>query len=372
MSTGPTWRVRLPLWLKIVVWGALIVLCYAGAHGLPSRIAAAALMALAVAGIAATSRPLPDRALAWLAAGSCAVSVITVLLAPNGVGEVAMFVAVTRFPYGFDSRVGAVFTVAATIGAGAVVAWISGSPAAALAGLGVPLLVQRSMDHRALVAERDRARTLLAELEASREAEAAAAALRERGRIARDLHDLLAHSLAGLSLQVQAARAIALREGAPAAVLTPLDTAAALARDGLGEARAAVSALRDPVTLGLDALPALVERFPGTATLTVDGEPGEFDPGAAHAVYRAVQESLTNAARYAPGASVAVALTWRPAALQVRVSDEGPPADRAVTTGVGTGLGLAGMAERLRAAGGTMRAGPRPEGGWQVSMEVPR
>jgi signal transduction histidine kinase len=233
------------------------------------------------------------------------------------------------------------------------------------------LLVQRELEHQELVRERDRAQALLAEAQNAREAEAQTAALRERGRIAREMHDVLAHSLAGLSLQLQAVRAVATRERVSEAVLEPLDKAAALAREGVAEARAAVSALRDPTGLGLDALPALVERHPGTATLSVHGEPAQVSAEAGHAVYRAVQEALTNAVRYSPGSPVTIELEWQTDALAVVVADSGASPGRTAVTGQGSGLGLAGMGERIRQVGGTMQAGPREGGGWQVRLSVP-
>jgi signal transduction histidine kinase len=132
-----------------------------------------------------------------------------------------------------------------------------------------------------------------------------------------------------------------------------------------------VSALRDPVGLGLDALPALVERHPGEASLTAVGEPGGVSAEAGHAIYRAVQESLTNAARYAPGSPVGVALSWSAEALEVKVTDSGPAPERSAVPGQGTGLGLAGMAERIEQGSGTLRAGPRGGGGWQIAITVP-
>src|SRR6185312_17164911 len=158
----------------------------------------------------------------------------------------------------------------------------------------------------------------------------------------------LAHSLAGLSLQLQAARAVAAKEGASADVLGPLDRAADLARDGVAEARAAVGTLRDPVGLGVTDLGALVDRHPGDAQLHVTGTPALVAPEAGHAVYRAVQEALTNAARYAPGSAVTVTQRWGPESLEVVVADSGPAPDREVVRGQGTGLGLAGMAERIQ------------------------
>ena len=361
---------RLPRAIRILAWVVILAITVAAGHRVTVSVAGGIVMALAVVGIqASTLRQPAVQAAGAVLATACGLAVIPLI--PAGLGVIPVLVAAARFPSVFSARWRQVMTVVTTIGFGADIAWISRSVAGAVAGLVVPLLVQRAEEHRQLIAERDRAQALLAELQATREAEAQAAALRERGRIARDMHDVLAHSLAGLSLQLQAARAVAAREGASTQVLAPLDTAAALARDGLAEARSAVSALRDPVGLGLDALPALVDRFPGAAALITDGTPGELGPEAAHAVYRAVQEALTNAARYAPGAAVTVSVSWAVQRLRVTVADTGLGPGRQPVETQGTGLGLAGMSERLRAAGGSVRSGPQPAGGWQVELEVP-
>jgi signal transduction histidine kinase len=363
------WRLPVPLWVRLLIWAVIATAAISGAHPLRLQVACGVLMALAAIGLQVIDGARTVAVRAGLVAGICAAGLAAALVAPKtGLGEVPAFVAVSRFPYGFDSRAGQAFTVLATAAVAATTGWISGSYVGALAGFGVPMLVQRAADQRALVAERDRAQALLAELQVGREAEAQAAALRERSRIARDMHDVLAHSLAGLSLHLQAARAVATQGGD---VVAPLDRAAELARDGLGEARALVSALRDPDALGLDAMPALVERHPGAATLTVTGAPGTTPPDAGAAVYRAVQESLTNAARYAPGSPVHVRLAWEPTALRLTVSDTGRPPDREPVASLGSGLGLAGMDERIRAVGGAVRAGPLPDGGWQVAVRIP-
>ena len=193
------------------------------------------------------------------------------------------------------------------------------------------------------------------------------------------MHDVLAHNLAGLSLQLQAARAVAERDGVAAAVTAPLQRAAELARDGMAEARAAVGALSDPAIAagpGIAGVADLVSRFPGSATYAVTGVAQPVSPAAGHAVYRAVQESLTNAARYAPGARVAVALDWSATQLVATVSDEGSTSavagapDLGAGAGAATVSGLGGMAVRLGDAGGRLVAGPAGDG-WLVRIVVP-
>ena len=361
---------RALIW-RIPGWTAITLATAFAAHGTQERILAGALMAVAavaaqftddVHAVARTSTAIVVATVAGLAA---------VLIAPSGLGEVPAFVVAGRIPFSIHTRAGRAFVAVTSVAVGGVIGYVSHSLVGCLAGLGIPLLAQRAAERRELIASRDEAQALLLEVQAGRDAEAQAAALQERGRIARELHDVLAHSLAGLSVQLQATRAVAAREGVGAAVLEPLDRAAALARDGLGEARAVVGALRDPLGLGIADLPALVERHPGSVTLHVVGEPSEVSPAAGHAAYRAVQEALTNAARYAPGAPVTVAVDHTEAGVTICVDDDGLPPGREPVPGQGSGLGLAGMSERLAAVGGSVTAGPRPSGGWQVRIRVP-
>jgi signal transduction histidine kinase len=283
--------------------------------------------------------------------------------APKGLAEILVVVAASRAPFVLDGLALRWFVVLDSLAFGATVGVISWSIPGALAGAAIPLLVQRAIEQRDLVRERDRARVLLAEVQAGREAETQAAALQERGRIAREMHDVLAHTLAGLAVQVQAVRALAARERVHADLVGAIDQAAVLARDGLAEARATVSTLRDPVGLGTNDVRPLVERHPGTPS-DIGAEPG-------HVVYRAVQEALTNAARYAPGAPVEVTLAWGDGVLDAVIRDRGPMPGHTVVSGQGTGLGLAGMTERVHAVGGTLRAGATGDGGWRVSVQVP-
>ena len=358
------------LWWRAPVWGGLVVLTVLSTHSVLSRALSGVAMGCAVLALPFTEAPSMALRRATVALAVIG-GLVACLAAHDGLAELPVLVGAARYPGVVGDRVLRWLTAATGVAFGLAIAYISRSWAGLLAGIGIPLLVQRSVEHRDLIRERDRAQALLAEVQAGRDAEAQAAALRERGRIAREMHDVLAHSLAGLSVQLQAVRAVAAREGVGAAVLEPLDRAAGLARDGIAEARAAVSALRDPVGLGLAELPALVERHPGEASLSVAGEPGRVEPEVGHAVYRTVQEALTNAARYAPGSPVRVRLGWVAGGLEVEITDDGPAADRAAVAEPGTGLGLAGMDERLRQVGGTLRAGPRAGGGWRVAAHVP-
>jgi signal transduction histidine kinase len=362
-------RTSNPLWWRIPAWSAITAATVFDTHSVTSRIVAGVLIGTAAVAMQFLRHSsVQVRRAAVLVATACGLAAC--YASPGGLAAIPVIMASYRAADAFGPIPLRWFVILNTVAFGGTIAYISSSLAGALAGLGVPLVVQRSVEHRDLVRERDRAQALLAEVQAGREAEAQAAALRERGRIARDLHDVLAHSLAGLSVQLQAVRAVAGRENVGDTVLVPLDKAAALAREGLGEARAAVSALRDPIGLGLDALPALVERHPGEATLTIGGTPGLVSAEAGHAIYRAVQESLTNAARYAPGSPVSVALRWSGESLEVTVIDSGPAPERSAVAGQGTGLGLAGMAERIEQVSGALRAGPRDGGGWQITITV--
>jgi signal transduction histidine kinase len=343
------------------------------AHGTAAKVAAGLLVAGAEVGLL-VARRFPVQRAGLLAALTCvAAGLAAMLVAPQGVGEIPALAGTSilprYLPVGWvrNLAVGAV-----SVAFGIVVLVISGNAIGLLAGVGAWALADRSIERAALEAERDRSLALLAEVEASQLTQLEAAATEERNRIAREMHDVLAHTLAGLSMQLQAIRAVAAAEGASAAVTGPIDRAADLAREGLQEARAAVGALRAPQLYGVDDLEGLVARFPGEADLQVTGQPGRVSPEAGHAVYRAVQEAMTNAARYATGSAVDVGVTWAPARLLVRVRDYGLPAGRRPSGVKGSGTGIASMAGRVEAAGGTVTAGSVPDGGgWQVQVTVP-
>ncbi|WP_328317586.1 sensor histidine kinase [Streptomyces sp. NBC_00388] len=352
---------------------ACLAITVLAAHGTTLRIIVGALGVLAELGMLLGRRVTPSVLGALGATLTIGTGLAISLLVPAGLGSVPVLAGVSVLPLRLPAgpvRTTGVAVVSAAFGISIMV--VTGSLAGLLAGVGAWLLADRSVEHTALQTERDRAVALLAEVEASRQALQEAAAVEERSRIAREMHDVLAHSLAGLSVQLQAVRAVANREGAPASLTGPIDRAADLARDGVQEARAAVGALRAGPRRGVDDLKGLVGGFPGEARLRVSGHPGELGAEAGHALYRGVQEALTNAARYATGSAIDVDVAWAQRELQVDVRDHGVPAGRGGSGVKGGGTGLRSMAERIEAVGGTLSAGPAPDGaGWRTSMRVP-
>jgi signal transduction histidine kinase len=234
----------------------------------------------------------------------------------------------------------------------------------ALALLGLAGVLLLGMGRRESLRRTEQRELQLVNAARVQEEHARAAALAERTRIARDVHDVLAHSLSALAVQLQGARLMLLRDGAPADTLAQVERAQHLASEGLAEARRAVTALRTaPVDLA-EGLRALVADTPD-ATLEVDGTPNGLSATAQETVLRTAQEALTNARRHAPGAPVSVRLTTRDGATELEVRDHAgapPPASAG-------GYGLVGMAERAALAGADLSAGP-VEDGWRVLLRL--
>ena len=214
-------------------------------------------------------------------------------------------------------------------------------------------------------------RRLGVELEAERERHVEAAAAAERGRIARELHDVVSHAVTVMVVQA----------GAAEQLLGPDDPARAhvhavreTGKQALGELRRQLGLMREGAAASASPLPGL-EQIPelvtasGGATLTVgEGAPTELSPGLGLTVYRVVQEGLTNAQRHAAGAPVAVRLDGSDGWLEVEVVDDGPGA----STVSGAGIGLRGMRERVEMYGGCLDVGPRtPDPGWHVLARLP-
>ncbi|KDN77163.1 histidine kinase [Streptomyces olindensis] len=195
----------------------------------------------------------------------------------------------------------------------------------------------------------------------------------ERLRIARELHDVLAHSISVIN--VQAGVGLALLDTDPEQARTALTTIKDKSKEALGEVRQVLDTLRAPGAAprapapGLDRLPELVEQA-ASAGLTVDveGEPPRLAPGTDLAAFRIVQEALTNVVRHSGSRHARVHLAHEAGVLRLRVDDDGPATG---TDAGGSGNGLAGMRERAAALGGTIEAGPRPDGGFRVLAVLP-
>jgi signal transduction histidine kinase len=195
----------------------------------------------------------------------------------------------------------------------------------------------------------------------------------ERLRIARELHDVLAHSISVIN--VQAGVGLALLDTDPEQARRALTTIKDQSKEALGEVRQVLDTLRTPGDAprapapGLDRLPELVEQA-ASAGLTVDveGEPPSLAPGTDLAAFRIVQEALTNVVRHSGSRHARVRLAREAGVLRLRVDDDGPATG---DDAGGSGNGLAGMRERAAALGGTIEAGPRPDGGFRVLAVLP-
>lgn len=307
----------------------------------------------------------------------CALTgVVACVVEPRGAGYVSVFVVgalVGRLV--IDRRIVWGLSTVAGIAVGVALAVTSGSPWALLSGLAIPALASRSLDRARLHRAHTRVLALLAERDALREVELAAAAGHERARIARELHDVLAHTLSGLSLHLQGVRALAAtRLGPDDAVIVSVDRAAELARTGLAEAKEAVAALREdsPSSSPRAAdLAGLADEH--GAALSVSGDLDALSPRIRETVFATTREALTNVGRHAPGAPVSVSVEVGDA-VEVRVTDEGATpaeaADAAARGDVGGGKGLVGLRERAGLLGGTLESGPH-DGGWRVTLHVP-
>jgi signal transduction histidine kinase len=215
-----------------------------------------------------------------------------------------------------------------------------------------------------------------------REAEAARRVAEERLRIARDLHDTVAHSMA--TITVQAGSALHVLGDRDERLRGALTAIRETSKHALREMRATLGQLRQGTGNGaiqgtpggLDRLPALrdaVTAAGAPVTIAVEGERRPLPSSVDDVAYRIVQESLTNVLRHAgPAARATVRLCYEPAALGISVVDDGAGASAAPDgNGLGAGHGLTGMAERAAAVGGEVTAGPRGEGGFEVSARLP-
>ncbi|MFI0712905.1 sensor histidine kinase [Streptomyces inhibens] len=228
--------------------------------------------------------------------------------------------------------------------------------------------------------------------ERTKEAEARRRVTAERLRIARELHDVVAHHITLVNAQAGVAHHLMRTD--PEHAYQALERIRDTSRGALDQLRATVGLLRygeDPVeprepAPGLDGLDGLLDSFRHSGldvTLERTGQPGELSPITDLTAYRIIQEALTNTRKHAGPASARVRLEFRTDVLRIAVEDDGRgtagssrgtgPATAAIegTQDAGTGHGMIGMRERAKSAGGTLAAGPRPGGGFRIDAELP-
>src|SRR3954453_7154856 len=296
------------------------------------------------------------------------------VLRPSGPGFVLAYMAMADLGLGLPRR------PALTCGAVVVVAAAAAEAATSEHPVSAALTLAAGAEALFLAAtlaavSRDahaQAEALLAQEAATRAAREEAAVLGARQRLARELHDVLAHTLSGLTVQLEGARLLAERTGVDPRLAEQVTNAQRLARDGMVSAKRAVATLRGEALPGPAQLPTLIgqTRLSGLpAALTVHGEPRPLAGESGLAVYRVVQEALTKTAKYAGrGATATATLTWTDDALTVEVADCGGDGTSAGL--LSGGYGLAGLAERAALAGGRLDAGPTTDG-WRVALTMP-
>jgi signal transduction histidine kinase len=369
--------------LRPLGWAVLLVVVLGSANSQPvpglhgkALALTVALCVFAATLMVAVRDGFPERGvelqtgvIALMGAAGVAIAGLQLKGATGVAAGAGVFMAITRLPFKAGVSVGGALALALGVVTAAAGASSSAVAAAMLETVLLGVVAQFLKQSRE---GQDRTEILLAQLEDARDEQARAAAVAERGRIASELHDVLAHALSGAAIQLQGARKLAEREHAQPPLSDAIDRASELVKDGLANARQAVGALRGDALPTLAQLPSLVDSYKAdmnlNVTLRIEGDARTLPADPSLALYRAAQEALTNVARHAPGACTTVTVHYEPDRTTLSV-DNGA-SDTPPRQGMGGGRGLQGLRERIEQAGGTMSAGATPEG-WRVEIEVP-
>jgi signal transduction histidine kinase len=337
-----------------------------------------ALVAFCGAMIAAMCAPAKPPLLTGLLVVAVVSAAALIAIQANHAGLLGVFPAVSLAALALPERLSGLVAAVAVTAVSA--AWVIGGTTA-IAGIvlndfGVVAFYLLSMFARRLRDSNQQAELLLAELEQSRAAQARAAALGERQRLAREMHDVLAHSLSGLVLNLEGARLLAGQGGADTAVGEAIERAHRLARTGLEEARRAIGMLRDDSLPGPESLAALAGHFQqdsGIAcTVDVTGQERSLGTDARLTLYRVAQEALTNVRKHSRAERVELRLSYEPDGTRLAITDSTsvPVEPAPAASADGAGYGLTGMRERAELLGGSLTAGPTGEG-FAVELWVP-
>ncbi|MFD5510701.1 sensor histidine kinase [Streptomyces sp. NPDC127051] len=318
---------------------------------------------------------VPDRSVAlWLAFGVLAAAAL-LATSRSGTSYLFAFFLVAFAGSRLDTKPALVLAASSSLLCGSVL-YLQAEP-----GQYTPSLVGFATGAAVLagMAGRSRAQATRAAIAAAESAEKAAraeartAVLAERTRIARDVHDVLAHSLAGINMQLELVDAL-IDTGDLARIREANGTAHSLVRESLRQAQWTVHALREDHLPLRESLDAMLRSSGHHDALTVVGGVRELPAQSTQCLLRIAQEALTNATRHAPGGEVAMKLTFAEEATVLGVRNR--PATLPVTAAAGSGMGLIGMRERIALLGGSITTGPvtagPDSGGWQVEAVIPR
>lgn len=297
-------------------------------------------------------------------------------LQPGGPGLAGLFAGLVLLAPRVPDRFPVALSIAGAACLAAIVVAVSNdSPTLALlsaiAIVGFPgmTLLARRLGQANHQAER-----LLIELEATRAAQARSAGLAERQRLAREMHDVLAHSLSGLMLQLEGARMLAAEDPSDPRLPGIIEHAHRLGRSGLEEARRAIGMLRDDELPGPERLAGLAAQFQEVSGVpcrfTESGQAYDLPSEARLAVYRVAQEALTNITKHACPERVEMHLGYEPRCTRLRVENFAVNSEPPPAAGAGPGYGLTGMRERAELLGGELTTA-MTRGGFRVELQVP-
>jgi signal transduction histidine kinase len=347
-------------WTGLAVFTVFVAIGLARMNPSPAVAAAAAIVA-ASAGVLLAQQRRPLLAYAAVATGGIAILGHGL---PSNVGWFAVCLLGAWCVLTGTRRDGLVYWAAAVALFAAEWLWVEPDPGwgAWIAGTTLSVLAALLIRHEI---------DLVSQLRAAQARLSERARAEERNRIARELHDVIAHTLTVSLMHVTSARLAVEHDLADAA--RALAEAERLGRESLAEVRLAVGMLHQDGDTGETAplpsagdLPALVARFRSAGadvTLTVDGDTGRLPATTGLAIYRILQEALTNAVKHAPGSPTAVRLAVEANAVRLAV-------DSAAEPGTGTGMGVPSMRERAKSLGGSCQAGPGGRG-WLVQATLP-
>ena len=372
-APGPVWPAGFPpgraRWMAAAAFGIVVILGFAlgRTYSHPNSVVAAAIAAVVAIGagvlLARSWQPL----LAYVAVATAGIAVIA-----DGRSYTVVWFAVCLLA-GWTALIGGrrdglVYLVTVVALFAAEWLWIRPDQgwAAWMAGCGLTVLCALLIRHQI---------DLVGQLREAQASLAAKTRAEERNRVARELHDVIGHTLVVSLLHVQSARLAV--EHDPADAARALAEAERLGQECLAEIRLTVGMLREDESgpspdevmaplPGVGELPALVERFRSAGadiTLTVDGDTSSLAATTGLAVYRIAQEALTNAVKHAPGVPTVVRLAVGAGRVTLTVDSRAEP-------GTGTGLGVVSMRERAESLGGTCEAGPGGHG-WLVRATLP-